>query len=995
MREDKGIRCLNRAEEDQLPPNGLPGNEGPRPLRHVGPGAVAASRAAGAPRGGLPLELTSFVGREQELAEVELLLDTTRLLTISGPGGCGKTRLALSMAANVAPGFSGGVYFVGLASIADPALVPGAVARTLGVREAPNFSVLEALEKRLEVDETLLLMDNCEHLVEACAGLADALLRSCPYLKILTTSREILGVSGEVVWAAPPLSVLDDRDAPSPEALLRHDAARLFVERARSVFPAFALTEEDAPALARLCRRLDGMPLAIELAAARTRVLSVEQIAERLDDDFRLLAGGGRTAPPRQQTMRATIDWSHDLLSEKEKVLFRRLSVFAGGFSLEAAEEVCAGKGLERDEVMDLLTHLVDKSLALVVEQSGEARYRLLETVRQYGRENLEEAGEAYEVRRRQAAWSLALVERAEPHLKGRRQVEWLERLEREHDNLRAAIRWLLEEDQIETVARFSGALWFFWHVRGYQSEGDCYAREALEKGNVLPVGTRAKTVRARAVMSYGLVSPERTTRLFEESAALFRQAGDKSGLAQSLAGVGVGALMQGDMERSRALLEESLQLYRELGDKVGIGSVLAHLAMVFLRNGDCAQAARYFEEALSLSRETGHRHSGYLSLRNLALMTRGNHLRAAELYAEALGLAVELGDKADIAYCLEGLAGVATSRGDLERATSLFGASEALLETVGTPLYPHAQDRSSIERTLRVLRSRLGETAFAAAWEDGRLMAPEQAVAYALDKRSAVETQSAPELLRVFALGQTRVYRGEHDLASSDWIYAKTRELLFYLLSYPSRTKEQVGLALWPDASASQLRSGFHRTLHHLRRALGRPEWVCYEKGRYSFNRSLSYFFDVEAFESELAEARRHGVGAPERALRHLEAAVDLYKGDFLEELAVAEGDWTLLRQEELRREYLGALLTLGRLLFESARYPEAATAYRKAITHDELLEAAHRGLMRCYAALGERGQALRHYHTLLQLLRDELGSSPALETSELHRSLLRGEDV
>jgi predicted ATPase len=619
-----------------LSPNRVSKNEEPRPLRLVGAGAEAPPRAARARRGGLPLELTSFVGRERELAEVEVLMGTTRLLTISGPGGCGKTRLALRIAADVAPGFSGGVYVVGLASIADPALVPGAVARTLGVREASNLSVLEALEERLKVDETLLLVDNCEHLVEECAGLADALLRSCPNLKILATSREVLGVGGEIVWATPSLSVPDDCDVPSPEDLLRHDAARLFVERARSVAPAFALTEENAPALARLCRRLDGMPLAIELAAARTRVLSVEQIAERLDDDFRLLTGGGRTAPPRQRTLRATIDWSHDLLAEEEKVLFRRLSVFAGGFSLEAAEEVCAGEDLERDEVLDLLTHLVDKSLALVAEQSVEARYRLLETVRQYGREKLEKSGEADEVRRRHAAWSLALAERAEPHLKGRRQVAWLERLEREHDNLRAAIRWLLEEGQMETVARFSGALWFFWHVRGHQSEGDRYAREALEKGNDLPVGTRAKAVRARAVMSYGLGSPERTTRLFEESAALFRQAGDKSGLAQALAGVGVGALMQGELERPRALLEESLKLYRELEDKIGIGSVLAHLAMVFLHRGDYAQAARYFEEALSLSRETGHRHSGYLSLRNLALMARGDHQRAAELYAEA-----------------------------------------------------------------------------------------------------------------------------------------------------------------------------------------------------------------------------------------------------------------------------------------------------------------------------------------------------------------------
>jgi two-component SAPR family response regulator len=287
-----------------------------------------------------------------------------------------------------------------------------------------------------------------------------------------------------------------------------------------------------------------------------------------------------------------------------------------------------------------------------------------------------------------------------------------------------------------------------------------------------------------------------------------------------------------------------------------------------------------------------------------------------------------------------------------------------------------------------------LGEEAFTAAWAQGRVMTMEQAVAYALNEPSAVEAKTSPERLRIFALGPGRVERGGRALAPSEWTYAKSRELLFYLLGHPSCTKEQIGLALWPEASPSQLRSGFHRTLHHLRRALGGPEWISFENGRYSFNRSLDYWFDVEAFESELAEARRHGAGAPERAIRHLEEAIDLYKGDFLEDLAI-EGEWALERQEELRRLYGEALLELGGLLSEEGRYDEAAQAYRKAIAHDELLEAAHRELMRCHARLGERSQALRHYQSLLGSLRDELGSSPAPETAELHRSLLRGEDV
>ena len=408
----------------------------------------------------MPLELSSFVGREKELAEVKrLLLEDARLLTLTGSGGCGKTRLALAVARELVEWFEDGVWLVELAPLADPPLVPQSVAFTLGVREQPGRSLTEALSNHLRYKKMLLVLDNCEHLVEACAELAEALLHSCPELRVLATSREALGITGEVAWPVPSLSLPDLRRLPAVESLPQYESARLFVERIVAVKPAFALTDQNAVAVAQICYRLDGIPLAIELAAARAKVLSVEQIADRLDDCFRLLAAGGRTAMPRHKTLRATMDWSHELLSEEEQTLFRRLSVFAGGFSIDAVESVGEGAGIERDEVLGLLSHLVDKSLVLAQEQGGEARNRLLATVRQYGREKLALSGEEAEVGRRHARYFLELADGAEQALYGPDQIRWLARLETEHDNLRAALSWSIGEGEAELGVRLAGAL--------------------------------------------------------------------------------------------------------------------------------------------------------------------------------------------------------------------------------------------------------------------------------------------------------------------------------------------------------------------------------------------------------------------------------------------------------------------------------------------------------------------------------------------------------
>jgi predicted ATPase/DNA-binding CsgD family transcriptional regulator len=699
----------------------------------------------GRPPDNLPLQLSSFVGREREMAQAEELLSGNRLLTLTGPGGSGKTRLALAVAHEVAETFDDGVWLVELAPLSDPELVPQAVASVLGVRETPGTAPVDSLRAHLGSRRTLLILDNCEHLVAACASLAEVLLRHCPNLRVLATSRETLGVMGETLLVVPPLSLPDPRHPPTVDGLSDYEAARLFTDRARAVRPDFALTQGNAAAVAQICYRLDGIPLAIELAAARARALSAEQISARLENSFRLLTGSGRSTLAHHGTLRATMEWSHDLLGREERILLRRLSTFAGGWTLGAVEAVCAGDGFKGGGILDPLASLVDKSLVLVVEHEGEPRYRLLETLRQYAAEKLEEAGEDAALGRRHAEFFLGLAELAAPELKGHEQVGWLGHLETEHGNLRAAMRWLLWSGEADDAVRLAWALRLFWYVRGHQSEGYRYTTQALQKGDVLPASLRAKALCTAGLMSYGLESIERTRRLWEESAVLFRQTEDKQGLAISLAGIGLMTLQRGDLERAGAHFAEALELYRELGDRWGVSSVLSHLGIISLRRDDQALATRYFEEALGIAREIGDGLIGSIALYNLALeesRVRGDHERAEELFAEGLRLAVEMGDKANAAYCLEGLAGLISTRGGLPRAARLFGASEALLEAVGAPRYAQAQARVLYEGAVQSLRSRLGQDAFEVAWAEGRQMTAEESIAYALERPDPPDQQ-------------------------------------------------------------------------------------------------------------------------------------------------------------------------------------------------------------------------------------------------------------
>jgi predicted ATPase/class 3 adenylate cyclase len=670
----------------------------------------------------LPRQLTRFIGREREMAEVKRLLATTALLTLTGAGGCGKTRLSLQVAADLLEEYADGVWLVELAALTDPALVLQTVASTLGVREERARPLAQTLVDHLRSKSLLLVLDNCEHLLAACAELVEALLRSCSSLCILASSRESLGIAGETSYQVPSLSLPDLKQLPPAEALIQFEAARLFADRATAALPAFRLTEQNATAVARVCSQLDGIPLAIELAAARVKVLPVAKIAERLDDRFRLLTGGSRTALPRQQTLRALIDWSYDLLSENERALLRRLSVFAGGWTLEAAETVCAGEGIEPGEVLELLTALVEKSLVLYEPQRADARYRLLETVRQYSRDRLLESGESESVRGRHLDFVLSLFERAEPLLLGPEQIVWLDRLEAEHDNLRAALEWA-GATQGEAQLRLAGAALWFWEMRSHYAEGRQWFQQALQHAVQGPTAVQAKAFLGAGTMAWHQGDRDAAEPLNRQALELYRQTDDLAGTALALIGLGVAVGRNRDPERFTALTEEGLAVAQEARAMFLVGAALNNLGR--------------YEECLALSRAGGYQHLTLHALGNLGddALQQADYEAAAGYAREALETLLQTRDKRLTAQNLGTLAAVSEVQGDWRRATVLLGASDALREAIGLPL--PAAKRDEQETRIGALREALGEEAFSAAWAAGRAMSLEDAVAVALEDGS------------------------------------------------------------------------------------------------------------------------------------------------------------------------------------------------------------------------------------------------------------------
>jgi predicted ATPase/Tfp pilus assembly protein PilF len=708
----------------------------------VGSRATSAGRDAGwvpivleaqeaAVGNNLPLQLTSFIGREQEIEQLKELLGTARLLTLTGTAGVGKTRLAQEVASRVLTDYSEGVWLVELAALADPELVVGAVAAALGVREQPGKALLATLCDALSRRSMLLLLDNCEHVVGVCAALAEALLRVCPGLRVLATSREPLGIVGELLWRVPALSVPGPNHMPAVTELSRYEAVRLFVERARLSRPEFGLTAENARVIAEVCRRLEGIPLALELAAARVRALTLEQMLARMDESFGVLTGGGRTRLPRQQTMRGAIAWSYGLLGQDEKRVFERLAVFAGGCTLKAAEAVCgAGRDLGM-EVLDVVASLVDKSLLQPTQQAdGEARFEMLETIREYGLERLEASGETEQLRRRHADYYLALAAEAAPELFGAREPEWLERLEAEHDNVRAALQWLLEHDA-EAGLRLAAAVYFFWNVHGHYTEGRRWLEAALGRSGTAPSIVRAKALGGAGNLAclQGDMAPARV--YFEESVRLAGEAGDTGLIAWTSLGLGIVAAQRGEIEAARASLEASLASGRELGEDRLVAATLNALGEMARLEGEWAAARKLYDEAFAMSRQAGTPDGVSTVLDNLGAVAceEGDLRKARACYREALAIAQALGNRNEIAYSLDGLAAVAARQGAWARSARLAGAAQGLRDAIGYELEPI--DRAFRERYVAEVREQLGEAALEAALAEGRALTLEQAIAY------------------------------------------------------------------------------------------------------------------------------------------------------------------------------------------------------------------------------------------------------------------------
>jgi non-specific serine/threonine protein kinase len=733
----------------------------------------------------LPPQLTSFVGREREVASIKQRFGSSRLVTLIGAGGCGKSRLALRVAQDLLRECPDGVWFVDLAPLSDPLLVPDEVAAVLSIREEGGKPLSETLVDRLIGKSLLLVVDNCEHVIEEAAALVSKLLYGCPGLHILATSRRALHVPGEFVWRTPSLSFPPEgRETPWQETR-EYESIRLFFLRAEAAHAQIRPDEQSVRLAAQLCRKLDGIPLAIELAAGRAAALGLPEILARLKDRFRLL-GAQEFGSPRQRTLRATIDWSYDLLREPERLLFRRMGVFAASFGLEAAESVCSGDGIEADDVLSLVVRLFDQSLVYAEEDpSGEGRYRLPETLRAYARERLREAGEDEAVWHRHCEHFLALVQQAEPELQGPDQASWLRRLGHAYEDIRVAIRSSLDRREGRMASRFCAALRRFWWVRGMWSEGRARIGEALELASfgvgagvdqtrVVSPAIGINLLHGGAVLSRGQGAYDDAEELLSKGLDLARRESDMRGMAVVLFELANIKNERGDVARARPLYDQSLQCWRDLGDKRGMSAVLHNLGVIAQSQKDYRAARRLYEESLGVQRELGNRaweasglnglggvaiacsewatarscHAQALSiqkdlgdrwgtafsLRGLGMVAErvGDLKEARELLRESLCILRDLGDREGMAESLESLAALAVAESQPERALRLAGAAHALREVIGSPLMP--SDRDNLDKQLRKAKNVLGKKESSRSLAEGKLLALEQAVRYGLE---------------------------------------------------------------------------------------------------------------------------------------------------------------------------------------------------------------------------------------------------------------------
>ena len=759
-----------------------------RPIHQESPRRAASKAVAGSfvhPPTNLPSPLTPFIGRERELERARSLLwrADVRLVTLTGPPGIGKTRLSMEVAASLLDDFGDGVFFVPLAPITDPLLVAPAIARVLGVREVANKPIVESLKEHLHNRRLLLVLDNFEQVMGAALLIVEV-LTVCPQVKALVTSREALRVRGEKAMPVPAMQLPEESETYSVGELEHVEAVTLFLQRAEDVNLEFALSPANAPAVSAICRRLEGLPLALELAASHMGVLTPQGLLDRLQDRLGLLTRGARDLPAHHETLEKAINWSHDLLSKEEQVLFRRLAVFVKGCDLPAVESVCNKQGDLTMGTLQGLISLRDKSLLYAQRDSEheELRFAMLETIREYAITQLERSGEADKIRRQHAEYYLDLAEMAEPHTRSLEREYWLYKLEQEYDNLRLALNWALKNGESKLAVELAGALGFFWYERRYFREGSDLAEQALALGashqTEISRSAWAQALQVAGILAYYVGDHSRSVELLEKSIPLYQELNHQQGLARSLNTLGNVARDQGNYHRATVCLEESLRLYRELkGKERGVATVLNNLGLVASEAGDLPKAAQFFDESLALRRNLKDKSDIAFSLMCLGevALYQGELDRASQLLDESLALHQELHDKRCIAmslcdlgmlalargdigeatalhkqslqmrwelgenrlliWDLEGLAAVSQASGQTTRAVRLLAASDGLRAAIGIPLAP--SDHTYFARTLTSARSALDDGVFQAAWNEGTAMGLEDAVSYALDQCS------------------------------------------------------------------------------------------------------------------------------------------------------------------------------------------------------------------------------------------------------------------
>lgn len=723
-------------------------------------------------RHNLPEPQDTFIGRNREIPEISALLKATRFLSLIGSGGVGKTRLALEVARRHTASFSGDIWFVDLATVTGASSVPGAVTATLHIPEAPGRNAVDQLITALQHSTILLILDNCEHLIDAVASLASTLLEACPEVRVLATSREPLRVSGEVTYRVPSLSVPQATAHVTSDLAEQPESVQLFVSRASRHDREFRLTDGNSAAIADICRTLDGIPLAIELAAARVSSSSLDQISSRIGEALHLLTDGDRIAPARHQTLRGALDWSFNLLSGLEQDLFRTLAVFAGGWTLDAAEAVW-NKDQQSASVLDILAALVDRSLVVLEANRLGLRYRMLEPVRQYATERLVDHGKMEEARARHARFVAAFVTAGEPGLRGQSQGEWIGRFEAEHDNLRAALSWSLQHEP-ETALQIAAGSGRFWYVRSYGVEGRRMLHAALDAAPFAPPHTRARALSHAGILADEAGDHDEAASYLETALEIFREAGDDHGMATALNSLGaVAARSRGDFESARRFFEQSLELRRKLHDEAAANLVMSNLAAIALSMGDLDGAESLLNETIPYDRATGNEWSLAISMLHLGriLWERGDYLRAGDAFVEGSELSMRTGDQGAAAEGVEGIAGVAGATGMGELAATLFGAAEGLRDQISLPIPD--PDLPFHNRMISIARASVSPAAFELAWSKGRTLSLEAALAMAAETVRQIQNRAAEpsvaltsreqEIVALIARGQTNSQIAEH----------------------------------------------------------------------------------------------------------------------------------------------------------------------------------------------------------------------------------------